>query len=124
MAKPKHDPGLDDLLALDGVVLVVDPLGDHWVKFVARRVEPSDERPHGVSYSLTLHAADGERLVGFDNAHAITAGGGPSKRTSATHDHRHRQAATKPYEYHDAATLLRDFWEEVDAMLKKRGAIP
>jgi hypothetical protein len=40
MAKPEHDPGLDDLLALDGVVLVVDPLGNHWVKFVAKRVEP------------------------------------------------------------------------------------
>lgn len=42
-----HDPGLDDLLALDGVLLVVDPLGNHWVKFVVTRVAPSDERPHG-----------------------------------------------------------------------------
>jgi hypothetical protein len=63
MVKPVHDRVLDDLLALDGVVLVVDPLGTHWVKFVAKRVDPSDERPHGVSYSLTLHAANGERLV-------------------------------------------------------------
>jgi hypothetical protein len=29
MARHKHDPGLDDLLALDGVVLVVDPIGKH-----------------------------------------------------------------------------------------------
>jgi Family of unknown function (DUF6516) len=124
MAKPEHDPGLDDLLALDGVVLVVDPLGNHWVKFVAKRVEPTDERPHGVSYSLTLHAADGERLLGFDNAHAISSGGGPSKRASGTHDHRHRRGTTKSYEYRDAATLMRDFWNEVDSVLKEKGVIP
>jgi hypothetical protein len=46
-------------------VLVVDPLGNYLVKFVVTRVAPSDERPHGISYSLTLHAADGEQLVGF-----------------------------------------------------------
>jgi Family of unknown function (DUF6516) len=124
MVKPEHDPGLDNLLALDGVVLVVDPAGNHWVKFVAKRVEPTAERPHGVSYSLTLHAAGGERLVGFDNAHAISSGSGPSRRASATHDHRHRQGVTKPYEYRDAATLMRDFWNEVDAVLKEKGVIP
>ena len=63
MPKPKHDPGLDVLLALDGVVLVLDPNGAHWVKMVVKQVAPSPERPHGVSYSLTLHAANGERLV-------------------------------------------------------------
>ncbi len=50
MAKFEHDSGLDDLLALDGVVLVVDPLGNYWVKFVVTRVAPSDERPHGISF--------------------------------------------------------------------------
>lgn len=124
MGKPEHDRGLADLLALDGVVLVVDPLGNHWVKFVAKRVDPSDERPHGLSYSLTLHAANGERLVGFDNAHAVSSGSGPSRRASATHDHRHRHGATKPYEYRDAATLMRDFWNEVDTVLKEKGVIP
>ncbi len=124
MAKPISDPGLDDLLALDGVVLVVDPVGNHWVKFVAKRVEPSEERPHGLNYSLTLHGADGERLVGFDNAHAVASGGGRSRRMTPTHDHRHGQGAAKPYDYQDAATLLRDFWREVDAVLKHKGVIP
>lgn len=53
----------DDLIELDGVVLVVDPLGNYWVKFVVTCVAASDERPHGISYSLTIHAADGERIV-------------------------------------------------------------
>ena len=79
MAKPKHDPGLDVLLALDGVILVVDPNGGHWVKMVVKQVAPSPERSHGISYSLTLHAANGERLVGYDNAHAVSAGSGPGR---------------------------------------------
>ncbi|MDR3569377.1 MAG: DUF6516 family protein [Syntrophobacteraceae bacterium] len=124
MVKQKEEPELDDLLALDGVVLVVDPLGKHWVKFVVKRVAPSDERPHGVNYSLTLHAADGERLVGFDNAHTVSIGSGPSRRAMATHDHRHRHGVVKPYKYKDAATLLRDFWSDVDAVLKEKGSLP
>lgn len=124
MEKPTSDPGLDDLLALDGVALVVDPAGNHWVKFVCLKVPPSPERPHGISYSLTLHAVNGERLVGFDNAHAAAVGSGPSRRTPTTHDHRHRRGATKPYDYQDAATLLRDFWSEVDAVLREKGVIP
>ena len=74
MTKPNHDPGLDALLALDGVILVLDPNGAHWVKMVVKQVAPSPERPHGISYSLTLHAANGERLVGCDNAHAVSTG--------------------------------------------------
>ena len=38
------------------------------MKFIVVRTEVTPERPHGLSYSLTLHAPDGERLVGFDNA--------------------------------------------------------
>jgi len=93
MLKQERDPGFDEHFALDGVVLVVDPFGNHWVKFVVKRVAPSNERPHGVGYSLTLHAADGERLVGFDNAHTVDIGSGPSRRTSATRDHRRRYGA-------------------------------
>lgn len=39
-------------------------------------------------------------------------------------DHRHRlQITVKPYAYEDAATLLADFWQAVDAVLKERGAL-
>jgi len=50
-----HDPTLDVLLDLDGQVLVVDPEGRHWVRFVVTRVPVSPEKPHGIDYSLTLH---------------------------------------------------------------------
>jgi len=124
MTQPKHDPGLDVLLALDGVVLVVDPSGAHWVKVVVKQVAPSPERPRGISYSLTLHAADGERLVGYDDAHAVSAGSGPGRHASVAHDHRHRHGRTRPYAFSDAAALMQDFWNDVDAVLRERGVTP
>jgi hypothetical protein len=106
-----RDPTLDVLLDLDGQVLVVDPEGGHWVRFVVTRVPVSPEKPHGIDYSLTLHGPEGERLVGFDNAHPVA-----------------RQKCGQPqiraYEYRDAATLLADFWETVDTVLRERGVIP
>ena len=113
-----RDPTLDVLLDLDGQVLVVGPDGGHWVRFVVTLVPVSPEKPHGIDYSLTLHGPDGERLVGFDNAHpaARQKRGGPL-------DHRHRLRTIRAYEYRDAATLLADFWTTVDAVLRERGVI-
>jgi hypothetical protein len=115
----KRDPALDTLLDLDGLTLVVDPVGGHWVHFVVTQVPPTPEKPHGLDYSLTLHGQNGERLVGFDNAHPV----GKRKRGSPQ-DHRHRIRTVKAYEYSDAGTLLIDFWTEVDAVLKERGVRP
>ncbi len=36
-------------------------------------------------------------------------------------DHKHRLSTTRPYNYRDAATLLVDFWNAVDAILDERG---
>jgi hypothetical protein len=38
-------------------------------------------------------------------------------------DHRHRIKTGKAYEYTDAATLLADFWAEIDGVLKREGSI-
>jgi hypothetical protein len=38
-----------------------------------------------------------------------------------TKDHRHRLRTIRPYEYRDAATLLADFWAEVETVLKEKG---
>ena len=114
-----RDPTLDTLLDLDGQTLVVDPAGGHWVKFTVTRVPVSSERPHGLDYSITLHGPDGERLVGFDNAHPAAG-----QKLGAPRDHRHRLRTVKPYEYRDAATLLADFWALVDTVLRERGVVP
>ena len=63
-------------------------------------------------------ARTARRLVGFDNAHGV------ERRTRGKpQDHRHRLRAIRAYEYRDAATLLADFWETVDAVLRERGVI-
>jgi hypothetical protein len=116
VAEPR-DPSLDVLLELDGQVFVVDPQGGHWVRFVVTQV--SVQKPRGLDYSLTLHGPNGERLVGFDNAHPVAR----QKRGQAQ-DHRHRLRTIMAYEYRDAATLLRDFWTMVDTVLRERGVLP
>jgi hypothetical protein len=118
MAAPR-DPSLDTLLELDGQVLVVDPDGRYWVRFVVTEVPASPEKPHGLDYSLTLHGPDGERIVGFDNAHPVGR-----QRRGEPRDHRHRLRTIRPYDYRDAAILLGDFSATVDAVLKERGVFP
>jgi hypothetical protein len=115
------DHGLDDLLLLDGESFFADAQGRYLVRFVVKRVEPSTQRPHGLSYSLTLHDEAGNRLVGFDNAHVVPERKGRARRTA--HDHRHRLRTVRPYQYTDAATLLADFWAEVSAVLRERGLL-
>jgi len=119
-----RDSGLDALLDLDGQIYVIDHAGKHWVKFIVKRVEPSSERPHGLHYSLTLHDADGERLVGFDNAHPVRATRGPGSKRRQQYDHKHRLRTVRPYEYQNAAALIVAFWAEVDAVLKEKGVLP
>jgi hypothetical protein len=107
------------LLELDGQVFVVDPEGGHWVRFVVTQVPVSAEKPHGLDYSLTLHGPDGQRLVGFDNAHPVM-----QQQRGEAQDHHHRLRTIRSYDYQDAATLLRDFWTMVDTVLRERGVLP
>jgi hypothetical protein len=141
------DPSLDALLELDGQVLVIDPETRHWVRFVVRRVPVREAKPHGLDCSLTLHGPDGERLIGFDNAHPVRGRSGPGGKpgttfdhkhrlktarrrsiegcisTSSTFDHKHRLKTVRPYKYKDGATLLTDFWSAVGAILREKGIV-
>jgi hypothetical protein len=98
--------------------LVVDPEGGHWVRFVVTQIPATPEKPHGLDYSLTLHGKDGERLVGFDNAHPVG-----KQKHGDPQDHRHRIRTVRTYDYTGAAELLADFWAEVDAVLRERGVL-
>jgi hypothetical protein len=62
----------------------------HWIKFEIEQVARTKRRPFGLSYSFTLHAPDGTRLVGFDNAHRVARRGSRFKRRSEASDHWHR----------------------------------
>src|SRR5277367_3202460 len=120
----ERDPSLDALLELNGQVLVIDPETRHWVRFAIHRVPVSNAKPHGLDYSLTLHGPDGERLVGFDNAHPVRNRSGPGGKTGSTFDHKHLLGTARSYEYKDAATLLADFWAAVDVVLREKGIVP
>lgn len=112
---------LEFLLAFDGRV--------HWFesghfKFEIRRVDPIPERPHGLRYSFTLHDPQGNRLIGFDNAHGVAELGSrfKAKPTAVDHWHRTQDDEGRPYAFKDADTLLADFFREVRRALEEQGA--
>lgn len=116
------DGGLSYLLDLDDEVQVQNEQG-YWVKFEVSVVERTPYRPHGIKYSLTLHDPDGNRIMGFDNAHAVKPIGSHFKHVGKRYpfDHRHRHAQDEGvlYEFDTATRLLMDFYEEVDRVLKE-----
>lgn len=90
---------------------VIDQGDGYWVKIEAWEVAMSDEIPHGVRYSLSLHNPKGVRILGYDNAHAVKPRTGYSGRKWA-YDHKHRSSGDLgiPYEFKNAHTLLSDFF--------------
>jgi hypothetical protein len=67
---------LELLLAYDGRIHYL--VSGNFLKFDVRVVEKSEQVPHGIAYSLTLHDPDGTRILGFDNAHAVPHPAGDS----------------------------------------------
>ncbi|MCE2486554.1 MAG: hypothetical protein J4F42_13650 [Desulfurellaceae bacterium] len=112
---------LEFLLAFDGRIHHLEE--GYWIKFEIKRVKLSKERPHGLSYSFTLHAPSGKRLIGFDNAHGVAATGSRYKTRPRTRDHWHRTEddAGRPYPFVNVETLLDDFFSEVERVLQERG---
>ena len=120
--KPRAgDHGLEFLLAFNGRIHHLDK--GYWIKFEITRSQVTPKQPHGLTYSFTLHAPDGTRLVGFDNAHQAPAKGAPFKRRNAANDHWHRteQDPGRPYQFKNAETLIDDFFDEVERVLGERG---
>ena len=123
MSSQAHpDTGLDYLLGLHGEIQVQDVEG-YWVKLEAIQVAVTTERPHGIKYSLTLHGPSGERLIGFDNAHAVKPAGSHFKHAAKRYpyDHKHRHVTDEGvlYEFDTAYQLVCDFYVEVDRVLKE-----
>lgn len=112
--------GLETLLLLHGEIY--DQGDGYWIRIEAWQVEPDEHIPHGIRYALTLHDRYGTRLLGYDNAHAVK----PPKRKRfggrrLTFDHKHRHARDEgvPYTFTSADQLLKDFFDEVDRVLKE-----
>lgn len=64
-----------------------------------RLPETTQERPHGLKYSL-FYGRAGERVVGYDNE----LGKG---------DHRHYRDREEPYAFVSFRQLISDFWSDV-----------
>jgi hypothetical protein len=117
-----HNKDINTLLDLDGVV--IEQAGGYWTKFEVRKIPQAiEEIPHGIRYSLTLHDRHGERIMGFDNAHAVKTRKMGKHQGRKTYDHRHRHSKDEgvPYEFVNAHQLLKDFWSEVDKTLNTLG---
>jgi hypothetical protein len=112
---------LEFLLAFDGHINWYAE--GYFTKFEIKRVEHTPARPHGLRYSFTLHDPEGTRLLGFDNAHPVSAAGSRFAKPPAEADHWHRTENDegRPYSFTDAAALIFDFFAEVERALTARG---
>ena len=117
MIKRVDDIELSILLEMDGEVFPMD--NGYWTKFSVKRVEPDENIPHGIKYSLTLHDRSNKRVVGYDNAHAVKS---RSKRFSGKRlvwDHKHNKEKVKAYEFESPGQLMEDFWKDVSEIIEK-----
>lgn len=112
MAVSSLDYTLEALLDLDGETFIY-PSG-HWRKIKVRKLLCIDQNfPHGIKYSLTLHAPNGARILGYDNAHAT-----PGESADIPFDHIHKKTRVVSYSYQNAAQLLADFFSDVKVILE------
>ncbi len=107
----KDDPGLEALLSLHGEVYHMG--NGYWTKFEAWVVEPNEQVPHGIRYSLTLHDRSNRRLLGYDNAHAVQGRRRRFQGKRRVWDHRHHGPLVEPYDFESPVKLLEDFWADV-----------
>jgi hypothetical protein len=107
------------LLDLDGEEIHYD--GGFVARFKVTQTEPSEEKPHGISYSLTFHDPRGRRIMGYDNAHGAAKGGRSAKRR-APFDHWHRDISDKgrPYAFVDTEKLISDFFDEITRIIEEQ----
>ena len=116
----RRDYGLETLLDLDGQV--IDQGGGYWIKIDARAATVSDEIPHGVRYSLSLHEPGGRRVLGYDNAHPVRQAGKfkfAGKRRASVHIHQLGREIVQHYEFQTAEQLLTDFFRDADKLLSR-----
>ena len=108
------DEAMQRLLDYDGRRYWLENGWSVWIR--VKRTQASQERPHGLKYSFTLHDVDGERLLGFDNAH------GTGDQDEHDHEHRFRRTEEiRSYEYLGTDQLLVDFFDAVERACDRDG---
>lgn len=93
--------------------------------FEIRKADEPGVGPHPYRYAFSLHAPNGKRIMGFDNAHPVARKAGKFKRRSQHADHWHRDASDRgrPYKFETLSKLLDDFFTEVERTLQVLGVL-
>ncbi len=107
--------GLNYLLELDGEIFPMD--NGYWTKIEAQEVKSSDNIPHGIKYSLTLHDQNNRRIIGYDHAHGVKPNKEKFESRKIEWDHKHEKNRVKSYEFESAEQLLDDFWNSVNKII-------
>jgi len=118
-AYTRIDAELQTLLDFNGIIYPLE--NGYWVKFSAKKVKPTPQIPHGISYSLTLHDRNNTRALGYDNAHSARRKLKGRKKYTArkiSWDHKHHKDTVAQYDFESASQLLNDFWKNVDGIVK------
>ena len=108
--------GLETLLDLHGEISPME--NGYWVKFEAYEVKKTQQIPHGIKYSITLHNQQNIRVLGFDNAHGVKLKKHRFAAKKITWDHKHLKNKITDYEFETPAQLIEDFWQEVERLLE------
>jgi hypothetical protein len=118
----KKEEGWDYILDLHREKIGYD--NGYWVTIRVTRVKPDEHRPHGLKYALTLHDENDDRVLGYDNSHAVEAATGPARKSKKpiVFDHIDRRGRKSvPYKFTTPFKLVEDFFTEVEKILKEEG---
>lgn len=110
------------LLDLDGTEYTEE--NGYWYRIQAWKIEPNEFILHGIRYNLTLHDNHNQRILGYDNSHAVKVLKRDMKEYGNVlyiYDHKHinKKDPGRPYHFKDAAQLLEDFFKEVDKCISE-----
>lgn len=114
----RRDPSLDVLLELNGTIYYEE--NGYWHKIEAKLVKVTPQRPHGISYNLSLHDNHNQRIFGMDNAHAVNSDrktGFSGRIIEYDHIHTSMNNKGKPYQFKSAEQLLNDFYKQINKIL-------
>jgi Family of unknown function (DUF6516) len=117
------DDGFEALAGYDGYEFVFESGFVARFEIRQRKEAPRSGQAHSYKYSFTLHRPGGKRVLGFDNAHAVSIKSGKRRKRSPAEDHWHRNEHDKgrPYNFVSPHQLLGDFMSEVERVLRATG---
>jgi hypothetical protein len=98
----------------------------YWVTCRVTEVPVSKERPHGFQYAFSLHDSNDDRILGYNNAHAVDVASGPARRSKrpVAWDHiSRRDGRAVAYKFSSPYQLVADFFAEVERILRKEGVL-